>query len=92
MLRNALLIGSGALFVLCLALTIVDVHLFMFALGAGVVFLATLFERIYYKRLQSKSPGPDWVRTTERFVDPQTGRRVTIYVHPTTGERAYVDD
>jgi hypothetical protein len=91
-LRNALLAVSGAVFVLGLVLAAAGIPAWAIVVGAGVVFLGTLCERIYYKRLQAKAPGPDWVRTTERFVDPQTGRTVTIYVHPTTGERAYVND
>ena len=34
--------------------------------------------------------GTGWVRTTERFVDDKTGKTVTVYVKPLTGERAYV--
>ena len=54
--------------------------------------VAIVIERVRYKALASKSPGPGWQRTTERFVDEETGRTVTVYVQPETGERAYVKD
>ena len=51
---------------------------------------AVLFERWRYKRLASGRPGPEWVETDERFVDPESGNLVTVYYHPPTGERRYV--
>jgi len=59
----------------------------------GVVLIVSLvIERVRYKRLESKRPGPGWERTTERFVDEETGAMVTVYIKPETGERAYVRD
>jgi hypothetical protein len=56
----------------------------------GLLLLAALlFERWRYKRLQTDRPGPDWVATGERFVDPESGRPVTVYHRPSTGERRY---
>jgi hypothetical protein len=55
-----------------------------------IVVLAVLFERWRYKRLKQDRPGPNWVGTEERFVDPETGKLVTVYYHPATGERRYV--
>lgn len=49
-----------------------------------------LFERGRYKPAERAHPGPDWTATDERFVDPQTGERVTVYYHPSTGERRYI--
>lgn len=51
---------------------------------------AGLFERWRYKRLQEDCPGPNWVATDERFIDPESGRNVTVYYDPRTGERRYV--
>jgi hypothetical protein len=51
---------------------------------------AALFERWRYKRLTGSRPGPGWVATDERFVDPESGKLVTVYYHPSTGERRYV--
>lgn len=60
-------------------------------LGAVLV-LAILFERVIYKPNTKAPPGPGWVKTAERFVDDETGKPVTVYVKPDTGERSYVED
>ena len=61
-------------------------------LGIGLVLtLGVVFERVHYKRLMAKTPGPEWVATPERFVDPTSGRMVQVYTKPETGERLYVD-
>ncbi|MFO1058793.1 MAG: hypothetical protein U1E53_17720 [Dongiaceae bacterium] len=53
--------------------------------------LVMICERIAYKRVADRAPsGPGWQRTRERFIDDATGRTVTVYVKPRTGERAYV--
>jgi uncharacterized membrane protein HdeD (DUF308 family) len=65
---------------------------FVFLFWGVVLIVAIVFERVRYKRLESKSPGPGWERTTERFVDEETGAMVTVYVQPETGERAYVKE
>jgi hypothetical protein len=59
----------------------------------GAVFVGLIvFERFRYKRLETARPGPGWERTTERFVDEETGKLVTVFVRPETGERAYVEE
>lgn len=59
-------------------------------LWATVFLAAILFERHRYKRLAATRPGPGWERTTERFIDEETGKIVTVYLKPETGERTYV--
>lgn len=57
----------------------------------GVLLLIALcIERWRYKPLSTRAPGAGWVATDERFVDPQTGRLVTVFYQPATGERRYV--
>jgi len=51
---------------------------------------AALVERWRYKRIAGGAPGAGWVATAERFVDPESGRLVTVYYRPATGERRYV--
>jgi hypothetical protein len=55
-----------------------------------VLIIALLCERWRYKRLASTSPASDWIATAERFVDPESGKLVTVYYRPATGERRYV--
>jgi len=59
---------------------------------AAVVLLALLFENRRYQQLAETRPGAPWQATDERFVDPDSGRMVTVYFNPATGERRYVAD
>ena len=43
-----------------------------------------------YKPLLGKKPGPGWVRTAERFVDPESGKMVDVFYEPSSGERQHV--
>jgi len=60
------------------------------ALAGSVLVLGILAERKYYKRLGADAPGPGWVETGERFIDPETQRPVTVFWRKNTGERRYV--
>ena len=60
------------------------------ALLGLLLVVAALFERWRYKRLGSTHPGSDWVATDERFIDPESGKLVTVYYRPATGERRYI--
>lgn len=57
---------------------------------AVLLLVGLVFERWRYKRVSGARPGPDWQATGERFVDPETGKLVIVYFHPSTGERRYV--
>jgi hypothetical protein len=57
----------------------------------AVLILSTLFERIVYKPTDTRAPGAGWERTEERFVDPTSGKQLTVFVKPATGERRYVE-
>jgi hypothetical protein len=66
-----------------------------FALWLGgivlIVLVWLLFRTGGYKRRPLDTPpGPDWVKTEERFVDPTSGETLDVWFHPTSGERAYV--
>jgi pimeloyl-ACP methyl ester carboxylesterase len=51
---------------------------------------AVLVERWRYRPLTDQRPGRDWQATQERFVDPESGRLVTVFFNPATGERRYI--
>lgn len=59
-------------------------------LGALVVLTAAL-EPIY-GRATARPVGNSWRPTDEKFVDPETGRLVTVWYDPKSGERRYVED
>jgi len=64
----------------------------VFAIWGMVLVVGLVIERFRYKRLASGSPGPGWERSAERFVDEETGKMVTVYTRPETGERLYVKE
>jgi hypothetical protein len=55
-----------------------------------VLLLALVVERWRYKPVTGHPPRAGWVPTNERFVDPESGRLVTVFYQPATGERRYV--
>jgi hypothetical protein len=56
----------------------------------ALILCGTLFERIRYKPLNDRSPGPGWTDTGERFFDPETSELVAVYSRDRDGERLYV--
>jgi hypothetical protein len=57
----------------------------------GLLLIAALLcERWRYQRLHLEGPGAGWIATDERFVDPESGKLVTVFFRPSTGERRYV--
>jgi hypothetical protein len=93
MLRNVVLGLGVALLAVGLVALIGGTHrAATFTIVPGTILvLGIILERVAYKRIVDKAPtGPGWKRTSERFVDDSTGRTITVYVRPLTGERAYV--
>jgi hypothetical protein len=93
MLRNVLLTLGGAMLVSGVTALIggnYGLAAFLIVWGAILVF-GILYERYAYKTILTGLPGgKGWTRTPERFIDPKSGKTVTVYVKPITGERAYV--
>jgi hypothetical protein len=60
-------------------------------LGCWAVFilLALVFERSRYKQILDAPPGEGWTASSERFIDPASGRAVTVW-EDRSGRRAYV--
>jgi hypothetical protein len=40
--------------------------------------------------IAARKPGAGWVKTAERFIDPDTGQPVDVFYNPASGERQYV--
>lgn len=64
----------------------------VFLCWGALLVVGILIERFRYKPLERGEPGAGWERTTERFIDDDSGRPVTVYVRPETGERKYVEE
>ena len=93
MLR-AVLIGLGIVAVLAGIGLMATAHwtgISMFVAGA-LLLIGTLYERVHYKKPVTCAPGPGWQRTSERFIDDDTGKAITVWIEPKTGERVYVLD
>ena len=92
MLRGAVL-GIGVLCLIggVLSLTFhIGPPALVFVLWGAVLIGGIVYERYRYKPIEQSLPGGDWVETTERFIDDETGEPVTVYVQSATGERKYV--
>jgi hypothetical protein len=92
MLRLAVLVLGIALLtagVIAIGYDVPGLPLWLLAVG-GTITAGTLFERVIYKPLLGKKPGAGWVRTIERFVDPESGKTVDVFYQPSSGERQYV--
>ena len=53
--------------------------------------LGIVYERVRYKSLARKRPGPGWQRTGERVVDPETGNMAAAYFRPSDDKQMYVE-
>jgi hypothetical protein len=93
MLRS-LVIGLGALCLLGGLIALLAGFPFgiVVMIGGTAVLVGTFYERVLYKPAVKAKPGPDWTRTSERFYDDQTGKLLTVYIQPETGERSYVEE
>jgi hypothetical protein len=92
MRRGLLTIGVLVLILGATALISGIASSYVFFFWGAALIAAIVFERSRYKKIARKSPGPEWQRTSERFMDDETGKMVTVYIQPQTGERAYVQD
>ena len=93
MLRTALFVVCGILLATAGLLAVTGCALgvtLRLAVPGLLLFFGLVVERWRYKTLTSRRPAPDWVRTNERFVDPESGNVVTVFYQPATGERRYV--
>jgi hypothetical protein len=57
----------------------------------AIAILTALLEPIY-GRANGKPDGKGWRPTDEKFVDPETGKLVTVWFDSSSGERRYVEE
>ena len=92
-LRVALFVLCGVLLAAAVSLAIAGCTLglvFRIAVPGVILLFTLLVEHWRYKPLKDRRPGPNWVSTDERFVDPESGKLVAVFYKPSTGERRYV--
>ncbi|MFA5964657.1 MAG: hypothetical protein WC804_11625 [Sphingomonas sp.] len=90
-LRTIVLIVAAIAFVGALAGTLVDTGVWPSLVASGVLLFGIAFERVRYGAAQRRPAGDSWQETPERFIDDETGRPVTVWFNPASGERRYVD-
>lgn len=86
LLSLALLAGGVAMWAVGL------INAWVCVVWGALIFFGLAFERVVYKAIAPARPGSGWVKTAERFVDDHTGKPVTVYLEPQTGERMYVEE
>ncbi len=93
MLRNAVLFCGGLSFLGGLVALFFGLFppAFIFVFWGGLLILGTVYERVRYKPLEAQKPGAGWEKTGEKFYDDETGKLITVYIQPETGERQYVE-
>jgi len=90
-LRTILLFIAIVAFAGALSGTLVDPGVWPSLLFTGLLFVGVVFERVRYGAAQRRPVGETWQETTERFIDDESGRPVTVWFDPATGARRYVD-
>lgn len=63
----------------------------MLLIIAAIALVTALLEPIY-GLANGKPGGTGWRPTDERFIDPETGKLVTVWFDASSGERRYVSD
>jgi hypothetical protein len=90
MLRRALALVSVAVLATTLVLLACGVRgVWPGAVWSGLIVVALLIERWRYAPNAGADREGDWVKTDERFIDPESGRAVEVLYNPRTGERRY---
>ena len=82
---------AGLLVTLCGALILASGGGFMLLVIGAIILVSVLIERSYGTATH-RPAGTNWQPTDERFVDPDSGKLVTVWFDPATGERRYVTD
>lgn len=90
-LRTVVLVIAIIAFAGALSGTLVDVGVWPSLLVTIVLLVGILFERARYGAAQRRPAGGAWQETPERFIDDESGRPITVWFDPVTGERRYVD-
>lgn len=89
MLRVAIHVLAAA-FLLCALFAVTqDPTAWPMLIPALLLAAGTLFERFHYRG--SEAQDGDWQPTSEKFVDDESGRPVTVWFNPKTGARRYVE-
>ncbi|HVI05474.1 MAG TPA: hypothetical protein VM711_05210 [Sphingomicrobium sp.] len=88
---RALAFGLGGFILVCGVLFWNSGSSPVFPILGALVLLTAVLEPIY-GRASTRPLGGNWRPTDEKFVDPNSGKVVTVWFDPASGERRYVED
>jgi hypothetical protein len=90
-LRNAIIAAALLGLAFCVLGALGDPRLWPMVLALGCLAAALVFERNRYQE-RMKPPSKESLRPTEeRFIDPESGRPVRVWLDP-AGKRLYLDE
>ena len=90
-LRTFVLVIAALFLTAALVGVAIDPMTFPTAIVAAVLVGGIAFERVRYGAVQRKPVGGEWRETSERFIDDASGKPVSVWFDPKTGERRYVE-
>lgn len=90
-LRNVIIVVALLGLALCVLGALGDPRLWPMVLGFGCLAAALVFERSRYQERMKPVPRESLRPTDERFIDPESGRAVRVWLDP-AGKRLYLDE
>lgn len=92
MLRTFVLVAAALFLTAALAGLAIDPATWPTVIVAALLVAGIAFERRRYGALQRRpAAGSGWQETSERFIDDASGKPVSVWFDPATGERRYVE-
>ncbi len=91
MLRTLVLVAAMILLTIGVVATALDLASWPMVAGPLVLVIGIVFERARYGASRPRPQENGWVETPERFIDDASGRAMSVWYKPATGERRYTD-
>ena len=90
MLRTFVLVVAVLFLTVAIVGVVVDPMTWPTVLVAAVLVGGITFERVRYGAVERKPVGGEWQETAERFIDDSSGKPVSVWFDPVSGQRRYV--
>lgn len=91
MLRIVVLVAAGIFLTAAVIGFAIDPMTWPTLAVAIVMMLGIVFERLRYGAAQRPPTDGAWQETSERFIDDASGKAVSVWFDPATGQRRYVE-
>ena len=90
MLRTFVLVAAALFLTAAVIGVAIDPMTWPTLIVAGTLVSGIVFERARYGAAQRKPVGGEWRETAERFIDDPSGKPVSVWFNPASGQRKYV--